>query len=312
MAYIIIGVILSFIAIFILINSLKYKNNLVKINTNIINDNILLEEKNKDLLKEKENIQFEIDNQINRLNSLYQSTEEAINKQKILAKEALENYCDALDIEYKQKEKEYSVLCNNLIEVYEQKQMKLLQETEKISKELKDIKAVRAAAIAAQIREKEIKEKLSFYCLSIKDNELSDIKILEKVKGQLNNPRILSMLIWQTYWQKPMTALCNNILGTSIVSGIYKITNQQTGECYIGQSTDISTRWKAHAKCGLGIDTPANNKLYKAIQEYGIWNFSWEVLEKCSNTELNKKEYYYINLYQSYEYGYNSNAGINK
>ena len=29
-------------------------------------------------------------------------------------------------------------------------------------------------------------------------------------------------------------------------------------------------RWKQHAKCGLGIDTPAANKLYKAMQEDGI------------------------------------------
>ena len=109
-----------------------------------------------------------------------------------------------------------------------------------------------------------------------------------------------------------MTALCNNVLGTSIVTGIYKITNQETNQCYIGQAVDVATRWKNHAKCGLGIDTPANNKLYKAIQEYGIWNFSWELLEKCSKEELNEKESFYIDLYDSKSYGYNSSNGIKK
>ena len=132
------------------------------------------------------------------------------------------------------------------------------------------------------------------------------------MKSQLNKPRILSMLIWSTYWQKPMTALCNNILGTSIVTGIYKITNQETGECYIGQAADVAKRWKDHAKCGLGIDTPAGNKLYKAIQEYGIWNFSWELLEQCNRVDLDEKERYYIQLYKSYEFGYNSNKGVKK
>ena len=48
------------------------------------------------------------------------------------------------------------------------------------------------------------------------------------------------------------------------------------------------------------------------MKEDGIWNFSWELLEKCPSADLNSKEKYYINLYKSYEYGFNSNAGINK
>ena len=66
-------------------------------------------------------------------------------------------------------------------------------------------------------------------------------------------------------------------------------------------------RWKEHAKCGLGIDAPAANKLYKAMQEDGIWNFSWELLEECPREQLNEKEKFYIELYQSNDYGYNGN-----
>ena len=109
-----------------------------------------------------------------------------------------------------------------------------------------------------------------------------------------------------------MTNLCNNIIGKATKTGVYKITNLKTKECYIGQAVDLTTRWKDHAKCGLGIDQSAGNKLYKAMQEYGIWNFSWEVLELCPKTELNEKEKYYINLYQAKEFGYNSNIGNSK
>ena len=109
-----------------------------------------------------------------------------------------------------------------------------------------------------------------------------------------------------------MTTLCNNVLGIKTVCGIYKITNQETKEAYIGQSVDISKRWKDHIKCGLGIDTPAGNKLYKAMQEYGVWNFSWELLEECPKEELNAKEKFYIDFYKTYEYGYNSNTGVGK
>ena len=122
------------------------------------------------------------------------------------------------------------------------------------------------------------------------------------------------MLIWSTFYQKPMNQVCANVLGAAAAEkcGIYKITNQKTDLVYIGQAVDIATRWKNHAKAGLGIDTPVNTKLYKAMMEDGLESFSFEILEECNRQELNEKEHFYINLYQSDKYGYNSNSGINK
>ena len=117
------------------------------------------------------------------------------------------------------------------------------------------------------------------------------------------------MLIWKTYFQKPMTELCNKVIGTTTKSGIYKITNQLDDMCYIGQSVDLATRWKDHAKCGLSIDTPPGNKLYQAMIKDGLWNFSFEVLEECPRDQLDEKEKYYIKLYQAKDYGYNSTSG---
>ena len=68
-------------------------------------------------------------------------------------------------------------------------------------------------------------------------------------------------------------------------------------------------RWKQHAKCGLGIDTPQGNKLYQSMLEDGLWNFTFELLEECSREELNKKEAYWIQMYQSDKFGYNSTKG---
>ena len=164
----------------------------------------------------------------------------------------------------------------------------------------------------AQIREQEIADDIEKYSLNISENELTDIYILEQIKPKLNQPRILSMLIWSTFYQKPMTSLCNNLLGLKPVCGIYKITNQKDQLSYIGQSVDIAKRWKEHAKSGLGIDTPAGNKLYKAILKDGLNSFSWELLETCERDELDEKEQYYIDLYQTKDYGYNSTIGVNK
>lgn len=91
--------------------------------------------------------------------------------------------------------------------------------------------------------------------------------------------------------------------------GIYKITNLKTGECYIGQSKDVRKRWYEHMKAACGIDTPVGNKLYAAMQEQGISNFSFELLEECPLQDLDKKEKYFIELYHSDSLGYNGNAG---
>ena len=289
------------------------KNNQLQLkNSQLISENSKLESENMSLRRVRNDILEDKEKEMQQLNIIRQEVQETVATQKQLAEEALTNYFDSLDKDYSEKEKEYENHILSLYSNYDTIHEELLKQMVKVKIDLEKIEKTRAAAIEAQLKEKEIKEQLSFYCLSANESDLADIKVLERMKSQLNKPRILSMLIWSTYWQKPMTALCNNILGTSIVTGIYKITNQETGECYIGQAADVAKRWKDHAKCGLGIDTPAGNKLYKAIQEYGIWNFSWELLEQCNRVDLDEKERYYIQLYKSYEFGYNSQRGNQK
>ena len=312
-------------------------NAIQKINEDIIQQNNTIEEKNKELRKISESLKIEkvmVSNQLNdlqnehkrekeRLRDLQDTINTTIDNQSQLAQTAYENYCK--NLENKKRIKEQEILeseewLNKALEKHQEEVLnnmeildsKYKKEKDKIKEDLEQLKATRAAIIQANIKEKEIEENSTFYCLTISEIDKADIKMLENIKPQLNKPRVLSMLIWSTFFQKPMTTLCNNIIGTSTVTGIYKITNQVTKECYIGQSVDISKRWKDHAKCGLGIDTPVGNKLYKAMQTYGIWNFSWEVLEQCSKDLLDEKEKYYIELYDSYNFGYNSNTGIGR
>ena len=221
------------------------------------------------------------------------------------------SYCDKLDIDYKEKEAEYAKLIDKLSDAYDKAQQSLLDEKITIEQDLEKMRSTRAAAIEAERKEKIIESHIEDYCVIPTQEELDDINTLERIKPKLNSPRILCMLIWSTYYQKPLTQLCNNILGLTAVTGIYKITNQQTKQCYIGQAVDVATRWKQHAKCGLGIDTPAGNKLYKAMLEDGLYNFSFELLEKCPRSELNEKEKFYIELYQADSYGYNGTEGNN-
>ena len=145
--------------------------------------------------------------------------------------------------------------------------------------------------------------------IQLTDSQKADIKFLQEIEVRLSQPRVLRMLVWQYYFQKPLKSLWTNILGGKEVTGIYKITNQITGEVYIGQAVNVQKRFSEHAKCGLGIDTPAGNKLYAAMKEYGLDAFSWELLEECKSELLNEKERKYIELYDSVNYGYNSQKG---
>ena len=310
-----IGLIFILISIILLLVVHNKAKNIHTINTETDKINKEIEKENERLTQEKEHFLREI--AICQEN--WQNTQEAMRSAGITAEQFYKNlhqsydsYEYSLDKDYQAKEEEYDNLLKELYNNYDEEQDNLLNQIQEEQSKLEYLRSTRAAAIQAQIKEREIKEQLSFYCLQPTANELDDIKALERVKPNLHQPRILCMLIWSTYFQKPMTALCNNVLGPAIVSGIYKVTNQETDECYIGQAVDVAKRWKDHAKCGLGIDTPANNKLYKAIQEYGIWNFSWELLEKCEKNLLDEKEAFYIDLYDSKNYGYNSTSGNKK
>ena len=101
------------------------------------------------------------------------------------------------------------------------------------------------------------------------------------------------------------------ILGNS-KCGIYKITNVKNHKCYIGKSVNIYKRWCDHCKSGVGAtEASMTNKLYAAMRKDGIENFTFELLEECPREELNKKEAFYIDLYESNSYGYNSTQGNN-
>lgn len=325
----IISIILFIVSVLLIIFSYFIIGKTKEVNLDVEKKNKELDNHNQFLLKQNKelnDLKRELDNTLNLLNqeketatnTLHEKQSELssildkINNQQELSKKAFENYCDILEKQYEKEEKEFDNHKEDLRKSYNDLQTELKREIDLIKKDLDKISATRAAAIKAQLKEKEIEENLSFYCLKISDSELKDIAVLETIKPKLNNSRILSMLIWQSFFRTPMTNLCNQVIGKATATGIYKITNQITKECYIGQAVDLAERFKQHAKCGLGIDAPANNKLYKAMQEYGIQNFSWEIIEKCSREQLNEKEKYYINLYQSKEYGYNTLAGIKK
>ena len=72
---------------------------------------------------------------------------------------------------------------------------------------------------------------------------------------------------------------------------IYKIENQKTGKCYIGQTTNPHRRRKEH------FDHSSNDRLRQAIRSEGETQFNFDVLEWVPGSEANRREAHWIAFY---------------
>lgn len=287
----------------------KEKNKHIKIETineKVKRENEKIYKENENLLEKQKLINNFYEQRQKELNVIQKSIEES----EQVSRNAFEKYMDSLDKEYELKEKEYQEAIQLLDNSYGEIQNKVNAEIDKIRADLDKISATRTAAIQAQLEEEKIQQQAEYYSISIDDIDKREVKVLQSIENELRDPRPIRMIIWQAYYSKKANELASRVLGTEEKCGIYKITNKTNKLCYIGQAKKIRERWREHMKCGLGIDTPANNKLYQAMYKEGIDNFTFEMLEECAAADLNEKEAFYINLYNSYDYGYNSNKGI--
>lgn len=256
--------------------------------------------------------QSSIENFNSQLNYLHDE-QNRLNKELKEKENNIQKYYQVLENQASQSFQHYE---NTLDQCYKEKQEYFNSKIEEIKKqqakaelELKQIQIMRDSATAARLREQETQQKRRFYQLQIPKKHLEDIKKLQHWKKELNDPSIVSKVIWSSYVIKPTSDLCNRIVGSSAVCGIYKITNILTQDIYIGQSVNITDRWKQHIKSGLGIDASPTNKLYNNMQQYGIQNFSFEILQKCTRNKLNEKEHFWIDFYKSNQIGLNTQGG---
>lgn len=91
------------------------------------------------------------------------------------------------------------------------------------------------------------------------------------------------------------------------IIGIYKITNNIDGHCYIGQSINIERRFEEHVN-----SNNTNKYLRDEMNKYGVNNFTFDIVETCDKDKLSDREKYWIQYFNStYPNGYNLTDGGN-
>lgn len=90
---------------------------------------------------------------------------------------------------------------------------------------------------------------------------------------------------------------------------IYIITNKVNNKQYVGQtSRDIWTRFDEHC-----YDDRSTSAIHAAIKKYGVDNFDLKLLEEVDLNQLDTRERYWINEYNTCREGYNKTlSGIDK
>lgn len=291
--------------------------------------------KNKIYIKKVDKLEENYQNKFRELNQQFTQTQQNYYEQN----KAARNACDEIQSIYNKmkatgvqqieeqlelyKEKERNKV-QNLIKEEERelrenlaKQLELYiintEENKKILNEeiselediLKDYKEKREIINKAILHEKEIREQQDFFRVLLKENDKKDIEVLLNIEKTLYNREALYKLIYDVFIKKPLNDMLARVLKGKDICGIYKITNIKTQESYIGKSTNIKTRWTNHIKTALGLDGMARTKIHSAMKEYGLDNFTFEVLEECTKENYSEKEKYWINFYETNIYGYN-------
>lgn len=256
-----------------------------------------LEALNKEILKAQEKIKSSEEEYQKRktyIEDVKQIAQREYQEQKLLLEMKYQNAEDLLEAKFLEKKK-------NLQEEEE----RIILETDSIKQELEKFLNTKAATVAAFQREEKIKQEKDNYRVVFNQSEEDDIKTLYDIRYRLNNKRILDMLIWQTFVRDKLKQILIFVFPEKDMCGIYKITNLKNDKCYIGQAKKLQDRITQHFKHALYIDCPQGNKLYEAMQQDGIENFTVELLEECEPEFLDEKERYYIKLYNTVDWGYN-------
>lgn len=275
----------------------KRKEYELEINEIAITKAELLENYNK-LLEQQKNLLKDIKEKETFNNSLFKIREEELNR---IIDEKKKEGIKRIDAELEKIYQDKLAILNAEYKQFESDQeevkRKTLIEMGEIINLLDDYRSQREAVNLAILREKELKEKENFYKIVIPENDQEDIEVLKTIGPRLRNREALNKLIYDVFVKRPLSELIKRVTNGKEISGIYKITYIKTGEAYIGKTTNISTRWQNHIKTACGLEGAARTTFHNRLEQDGIWNYTFEILEEVPKDKLSEREKFYIELY---------------
>ena len=288
----------------------SYKKELQEKTLKIEQDIAAIEEKKNNLSKKYQEAILEFENDYKNKTEDKKVAIEKIMQEQIQEMKA-ENEKQRIEIDKQKKEifddygevvKEYEGMKARAKEKYD----KVMEEyNTTISKKKEEIQNL----IEQFKKDEEARKESDFYRIAIPESFKDDITKLKSIAAQLSKPSTLYKLIWKEYYENSFNAMVGRVLGGDAdKSGIYKITNINNQMVYIGQAVNIGSRWRTHVKRGLKAEEGTSNRLYTALWEEGIENFTFQVVEFCDRKDLTEREKFYISFYNTKEYGYNSKS----
>ena len=198
---------------------------------------------------------------------------------------------------------------NNIMSKYQEELDKKSNELHELSAEVNEYRDKRRAINEEILRSRAINEQQDFYRVQLDNDSKNDMELINSIRPRLRKFATLNKLIYDNYISKPAKEMVKRVLSGKDPSGIYKVTNIETHEIYIGKSTTVASRWINHIKSAEGLEGVADSQFQRALRDYGIENFTWELLEEVPKDKLTEREKYYIQFYDTVHYGYNMKVG---
>ena len=277
-------------------------------NIKLLAESDSLQSINLTLFQQNERLQQNNESATNHLNdlndSIIRAKKQAQEAADLFYQSEMEAAQNKLSQDLAELSKQHQENVDHFSEAYKEVVEDSLNEYQTLSELVAVMKATSDAAVEAAKRAEEMKDNLAFYRIQLSADDAKEIELLRSVEPYLRDKEPLNKVIWKCYYEKPTTDMIGRVVGSGIKTGIYKLTEIETGKCYVGQAANIADRWKQHIKRGIGAETPTRNKLYPAMIAVGPENFTFEVVEICDRAALDAREDYWQDYFKAKEFGY--------
>ena len=250
---------------------------------------------------------------INEITEKYNNAEHQLKlmeERKNHTDEVLNNYYESEKLRIEDKIQNITTACvEEMLRQVGEKSIECEEEIKKFQDTLLSYQQRQAAVNEAIMRERQLQEQSEFYTINLSQSEIDDLLMIKELSPRFNNRELLNKIVYESYVKRPLQEMIKRVLGGRSPSGIYKITRKSTGEIYIGRAVAVDKRWTEHVKMAFSIGSIAHSTLHTIMEKEGVWNFTFELLEEVPKEQLNEREKYYIDFYDSKNFGLNQKNG---